>query len=288
MMKRRISALVAVLLLIGCSSKEKEASKDEAKKESPPAAGGAPEQKSEEDELSLEEIGEDEGGGQETSPGGFEDLKAALGKGEVKAIEEEVARILAKDKKDIKALNALAVFHFQKGNRKAARTVLQRAFENQPEHPALYNNLGLVLAGEGSVREAIIAFRKAIKLDPQHWGAHRNLADLYVRYGDYQRAAPLYEAVAANGSLEENAQVNRALVLWKTGKAAQARELYASLYKTAGGRDFLYAYAAFLVFELKDYKTAQEVVEKLKKEKLNRQGLQMVSSLEKEIGKKVK
>ncbi len=67
----------------------------------------------------------------------------------------------------------------------------QRAIELEPR-PLAYNGLGDVYTALGRYDEAIAAYQQAIELNPAYAWPHHNLGLLYEHRGDYEAAIPLY------------------------------------------------------------------------------------------------
>jgi tetratricopeptide (TPR) repeat protein len=59
-----------------------------------------------------------------------------------------------------------------------------------------YNNLGIIEYRRGSVGKAFNCFTNALELDPRHFEAHYNVANLYFETGDLRLAKFHYEIAA--------------------------------------------------------------------------------------------
>lgn len=62
-----------------------------------------------------------------------------------------------------------------------ALDAFQRMTQDYPELPEPYNNLGLLYARAGKLEEARVALETALRNDPSHRVARRNLGDVLLR-----------------------------------------------------------------------------------------------------------
>jgi Flp pilus assembly protein TadD len=155
-------------------------------------------------------------------------------------------RGLAVDPANVELLNSLGFALFQQGKSKEAVVALEKAHNNlalaaidigelevaeahyrdslaiKPQ-PAIYNDLGFVLERQGLSEEAVEAYRKSIKLDPESAAAHYNLGSSMARSGRFAEAeSHLRSAIEAD---PKNAAARRALaqVLESLGRTDEAR-----------------------------------------------------------------
>ena len=112
------------------------------------------------------------------------------------------------------------------GNLVAAADAYRRALRLNPEHPAIYYDLGYVLQMQGRAGAAIDHYRRAIALQPDHGYAHYNLGYLLQSLGEGAAALEHYGIAAAR--LPDNAFVyyDWAWSLELSGDPAGAAELY--------------------------------------------------------------
>src|SRR5262245_34866371 len=86
-------------------------------------------------------------------------------------------------------LLAAAARHYQTGRRDLAIECLQSAIREKPSRPEPHNNLGLVLAQEGKLAEAVASFREAARLKPDFADSHSNLGNALQELGSLEEAA---------------------------------------------------------------------------------------------------
>ncbi len=94
--------------------------------------------------------------------------------------------------------------------------------------------LGVVLAAEGRLDDAIAQFQAALKLDPKSAKAYNGLANVYARVGRRREAIDAYEA-ALRISPSAEAHSNLANVLFETGDLGGARDHYLAALRMRPG-----------------------------------------------------
>lgn len=68
------------------------------------------------------------------------------------------------------------------------RRELGDKLRDNPDNPELHNEMGIALAKDGLVSEAMIHFNQAIEFDPQNAAAHHNIGIVYEFMGEYDTA----------------------------------------------------------------------------------------------------
>ena len=92
---------------------------------------------------------------------------------------------------------------YLQGDPAAAKAQLQEALERSPDNALGLFLMGVLLEEEGDQTAAIGLYRRTLKVDPQHSGAHHYLANALMRSGDYAAAARHYAAAVAAALLRE-------------------------------------------------------------------------------------
>lgn len=95
-------------------------------------------------------------------------------------------------------LNQLTVFEEalmldEQGNKQRAKIGYQQAIEQEDSVADAYCNLGIIESLEGLHAKAIDSFTQCLKVDPRHFEAHYNLANLYGEIGNLGLAKAHYE-----------------------------------------------------------------------------------------------
>lgn len=255
-----IFSIFNLIFLAGCSSSEKTSPiVREAVVQSTPAK----------DDISKEttssQVTEPVTPAQPTKPQKLSALAEAIRSQSDEKVYEVSTEILAENPSDVKALNALAMYHYKKGRFDLSESLLKRALALSKNSVELHNNLGVVLLATQQQREAILTFRKALELDPNDTVASANLGAIYVREKDYGKAVIVLETAVKKGMKEPRILNNYAIALAGTGSFSKSRDLYQQILKDQqNNREVLYNYAILLIENLQDYKTGLEVINRLK------------------------
>lgn len=181
------------------------------------------------------------------------------------AVSRAAVQVLALNSRDLKAQNALGLYHYKKGHLVAAQYFFEKALVSYPSSGDLYNNLGLVHLAAKENRDAIKAFRKAIELDSKNGVAAANLGALYVEHKDYTKALVPLEIAIKRGIKDYKTLVNYGACLAGTNKAAQAKEQYEQAIKlNSTGREAIYNLAIVDIEQLKLYQDGLDLLNKVK------------------------
>ena len=81
--------------------------------------------------------------------------------------------------------------HIEKKDWPAAVTALEKFVKANPNNPDGYNLLGFSLRNAKRYPEAIAQYKEALRIDPQHRGAHEYLGMAYVQTKDIGKAKEL-------------------------------------------------------------------------------------------------
>jgi predicted O-linked N-acetylglucosamine transferase (SPINDLY family) len=119
-------------------------------------------------------------------------------------------------------LFAAASSHYQSGSRGLAIDCLRTALQIKPGIPEAHNNLGIVLAEEGRLAEAVASFQEAVRLKPNYADAHNNLGNALRQQGRLDEAADhFHQAIRLRPDYAE-AHCNLGIVLLGQDKCALA------------------------------------------------------------------
>ncbi len=220
----------------------------------------------------------------------YQTLRTAVRGGNAELIRDEAGKILSASPNDPVALNTLALYYFRKNKMGAAKLLISRAFEKNPDVASLYNNLGVIELAEGDTTNAISNFKKALRLDNRHAAASGNLGSLLVEGGEFGKSQALLEtAYRANRSNYAIAS-NYAITLRANKDYSKAAKIYDEVVK-ANPRDVnaLLNYSILLIDFMNKPKDGLALVYKLKfLETENRDIIARANALEKKAKAEIK
>ena len=144
------------------------------------------------------------------TPGLSPDLAEAsrmIRDGEYAAATVKIDGVLATEPRNPQARFLKGVLQTDQGNADAAIAIFQGLTEDYPELPEPYNNLAVIWAKQGQYEKARRALEVALASRPDYAIAHENLGDIYARLAsaEYDRAIALDKA-------NKSAQTKLALV----------------------------------------------------------------------------
>ena len=142
---------------------------------------------------------------------------------------------LVENEKDKITLNALAMYHYQRGRYDLAEFILKLNLGNFPKDVALYNNMALVQFAKGDQGGAFYWLRKGLRLNSRHHILRMHLASLYLEVGNYKMAYELFAGLEREGKLRGSRILSHyAMALIGVGKAEKAKEVYETVMKSVG------------------------------------------------------
>jgi Flp pilus assembly protein TadD len=216
-------------------------------------------------------------------------LKSAVKRNSEKLIIDAASKILAKDSKNLHALNALGVFYLNNYKTGMAKIIFNRALKDHPDERALHNNLALVYMAEKDLRSALSSFRRSIKSSRYQLGT-LNLSTILIRHYDFRRAlAPLEDAYdeiksdlrRGRGKAVDIAN-NYAVALMGTGEGKKAKRIFDRIIDSGSRDPDVYLnYAVLLVDLLGEKKDGQRILSKLQFMTEDKKILRLVKELEK-------
>jgi len=130
----------------------------------------------------------------------------------------ELEKAVAIDPKHLKAHNNLALAAIDAGELELAEAHYRESLAIKPD-AAIYNDLGVVLDRLGMPEDAVVAYRKALELDPASSAAHTNLGAALARSGQNAEAEKHFRAALEADPKNEAAQQALAQLINGTGRA---------------------------------------------------------------------
>lgn len=147
-----------------------------------------------------------------------EQLSEAIQKQDDRAIAIAARELLIRTPEEIRALNALALYHFSKGEISHAKALLNKAISLNPNISMLHSNLGLVLQTQNETYDAIQSYREALKIDPYNTIASANIGAIYAHQKDYRKAQAALEIAVQKGQRDWKTLSNYGISLMALGK----------------------------------------------------------------------
>lgn len=221
---------------------------------------------------------------------GYSTLRTAVRSGNAELIRQEAGKILSASPNDPVALNTLALYYFRKNKMGAAKLLISRAFEKNPDVASLYNNLGVIELAEGDTTNAISNFKKALRLDNRHAAASGNLGSLLVGGGEFGKSQVLLETAYRANRRNYAIANNYAITLRASKDYSKAAKIYDEVVK-ANPRDVnaLLNYSILLIDFMNKPKDGLALVYKLKfLETENRDIIARANALEKKAKAEIK
>jgi tetratricopeptide (TPR) repeat protein len=142
--------------------------------------------------------------------------------GQLQQAEKLLREVLAREPREVNALQMLGLTLFQRGNPQEGERLLRKAIRRSPKIAKLHFNLGRMLEMQGKLREAVSAFREARKLDPQDEWIPVNLGIAYGKLNRLDEAVSACKAALKINPENISALSNMGHMLWRNGKLDEA------------------------------------------------------------------
>ncbi len=139
-----------------------------------------------------------------------------------------VREILAREAKNLAALNTLGLLYMDQNNLSMAEWILGKAekFSKDRPHADVLNSRGLLWLRKGSTPAAVQYFQRAVAASPGHLEARKNLGALYVAFLNYAGGVDQYQAALAVAPRDVEARMGLAAGLFGLGQHEKAAEEY--------------------------------------------------------------
>lgn len=180
------------------------------------------------------------------------------------AILKEGSRILMQNVNDYKALNAMAMVYYKKGQLGFSKSLLSKAIKNNPSFE-VYSNLGIVNLAMDDKLEAVKNFKKAIEMNPNDTVSASNVGSIYVKANDFEKAVIALEIPYRHGNKDYRILSNYAVALVGIGKFERADQVYKDAIKeNNNSKEVLFNYSILLIEHLKRHQEGLDYLQKLK------------------------
>ena len=145
--------------------------------------------------------------------------------GQLLEAERLFKSILARDPKNVSALQLLGIIVFQMGRSQEGEKLLRKAIGIKPGIAGLHYNLGKMLDEQGKLDEAVNAFRKAVRLEAKNEWIYNDLGTVLVKLGKLGEAETTLRASLEINQSNTTSLSNLGLVLWQSNRLDEAVEM---------------------------------------------------------------
>jgi Flp pilus assembly protein TadD len=172
---------------------------------------------------------------------------------------------LAQNPSDVRALNALGMYHYRKEQYAGALLMFNKALKAAPNMSDLHNNIGLVYLAQEENRDAIASFKKAIELNPRDGAAAANIGAIYVEQKDYTKALVAMEIAYRKNNRDAGILNNYGIALAANGKYRDAHDMYKKgLDVNPNSKELMLNRAILLIDHLKKNDEGLDLLNKVK------------------------
>lgn len=194
-----------------------------------------------------------------------EKLNNAIQKQDERAIAISARELLIRNSQDIKALNALALYHFRHGEIEMAKSLLNKAIGIDGNISILHTNLGMVHQTQSELYEALQSYRAALRVDPSNAIAAANIGALYAQKKDYRKAQVALEIAVQKGQRDWRTLSNYGVTLMALGKYQNSEPyLKRSMELQPQNIEILLNYAILLIEHLGKPSEGLDVISKIR------------------------
>lgn len=143
--------------------------------------------------------------------------------GDLEGGESLFSSVLERFPEHPRALHALGVISFRRGNPEMAVELITKAVSVKPDFSSAWNNLGNILRETERYEGATLCYRRALEIEPSNSFARANLGSVLAQLGDGEAAISLLqEALAADPGNAENIATLGTMLL-RFGRCDEAR-----------------------------------------------------------------
>jgi tetratricopeptide (TPR) repeat protein len=201
----------------------------------------------------------------ETKVNQYAQLDKAIAASNNENIKLYATELLLLNSKDLKALNALAMYYYKQNQLEAALLLLNKSLALNPKSSTTYNNLGLIELASNNKYEAVNAFRKSLELDPDNYISAFNVASIYAQEKNYSKVISSLEKAVKSDKASIDSLSNYAVALAATGKTQDAADTYEKILKTnPDHKSTILNFSILMIEKQEKYKEGLDLINRLK------------------------
>jgi Flp pilus assembly protein TadD len=194
-----------------------------------------------------------------------EQLNQIIKSGPDSRVRQVAQQILLNEPGNVRALNALAVVALREGKLSKAKYFIDRGLAKEEKSWELWNNLGLILWGQGEKNSALKAFRRAFELNPKNSMVASNLGFAFLEHRDFSRAAPVLEFINPDQIKDWKILSNLGIISAYSGKVDRAEDFYnRALKQSPNNREILFNMAVLYIEHAKKQAQGLDTLAKMK------------------------
>ena len=153
-------------------------------------------------------------------------LRDLIGRGSAEEALLIATKLLENWPSSVSILDVMATANQKLGNLDAYVAIYDQILKLKPDDDVAYNNMGIVLAEQDKLEEAVEAFSKALSINSSNAETYNNLGNALQKQGQFEEAVEAYKkSVSIN---PDNAETynNMGTAIKEQGELAEAIEVY--------------------------------------------------------------
>jgi len=182
--------------------------------------------------------------------------------GQKKEAQKGLQSLLEQNPGNKLILQNLANAHMDLENYEMARLILLRLLAQNKGDAALHNNLGLLFYRQNEITEAVLAWKRSVKLMPTHVDARLNLAAIAMEHRNFQESFNLCEDVLKNEPRNPDAILCHCTSIMGLGNFKEADACYNKAELRIANWEDLFWNRAFSLYRVGKLKEAENRIEK--------------------------
>jgi tetratricopeptide (TPR) repeat protein len=148
---------------------------------------------------------------------------------------DEFTTLIAKNPRDVEALNNLAVIYRRQDKLQDALGALMEAIDIDPTRAEFHYNVGNIHKQLGNLKAASMAYAKVVELDPKYVSAYNNLGTIYDKLREWEKAFNVFRKGLALDQNNPTLHFNYGIALESNGRLEDAAGEYRATLRSKPG-----------------------------------------------------